>query len=79
MCDLYSITTNQAAIAALLSGATVTSASPGGRIKISVLVRRYSPRGNNHTLAGTNDHMMARAGMMRRCGTDRRTQADQKT
>jgi hypothetical protein len=85
MFNLYSITTNQTAIAALLSGATATSASEGRRIKISILLRRYGriavklvPRGDDHTLAGTNDDMMARAGMMHRCGADRRTQANQK-
>ena len=84
MFKLYSITTNQTPIAALLSGATATSASEGRRIKISIFLRRYGriagklvPRGDDHTLAGTNDDMMARAGMMHRCGTDRRTEADQ--
>src|ERR1700746_3983669 len=85
MFNLYSITTKQTAIAALRPRATVTSASVGGRIKISIFLRRYGriagklvPLGDDHALAGTDDDMMARAGMMHRCGTDRRTQADQK-
>jgi hypothetical protein len=85
MFNPYSITTNQTAIAALLPGATVTSASEGGWIKISIFLRRYGriagklvPLGDDRTLAGTNDNMMARAGMMHCCGTDRRIQADQK-
>jgi hypothetical protein len=63
-----------------------SSAPAGGRVKISILLRRYGriagklvpPRRDDLIPAGTHDDMRARTEVMQRSGAGGRRQADQK-